>query len=147
MKRKPGSSDDRRSGKRLKVTTAGPSRAVKVTPASKAVGDQSSAEYGAVGTRDIKMEKMPIVQEKGHAKAAEATRNETPDSDAVKSKRRVNKLVPPRPFPTVPTAVSATGPRSAHKEGKNFICITRKTPLGSYMRRCKDIMLKDGCTE
>jgi hypothetical protein len=145
MKRKPGSSDDHRSGKRLKVTTAaGPSRAAKLTPA---VGDQSSAEYGAVGPRDIKMEKMPIVQEKGHAKAAEATRNETPDSEAVKSKRRVNKLVPPRPFPTVPTAVSATGPRSAHKEGKNFICITRKTPLGSYMRRCKDIILKDGCTE
>ncbi|KAG6845214.1 hypothetical protein H0H87_012541 [Tephrocybe sp. NHM501043] len=66
-----------------------------------------------------------------------------PDSIAPK-KRRINKLVPPRPFPTVPTSVSATGPRSAHKEGKNFICITRKTALGAYMRRCKDIVLKDG---
>ncbi|PPR00045.1 hypothetical protein CVT24_009001 [Panaeolus cyanescens] len=61
---------------------------------------------------------------------------------AVKSKRR--KLDPPRPFPTVPTSVSATGPRSSHREGKNIICITRKTPLGSYLRRCKDIIIKDG---
>ncbi|KAG6850411.1 hypothetical protein H0H93_013636 [Arthromyces matolae] len=59
-------------------------------------------------------------------------------------KRQINKLVPPRPFPTVPTSVSATGPRSAHKEGKNLICVTRKTPLGAYLRRCKDAVLKDG---
>ncbi|KAG6900457.1 hypothetical protein C0993_010504 [Termitomyces sp. T159_Od127] len=59
-------------------------------------------------------------------------------------KRRINKLVPPRPFPTVPTSVSATGPRSAHKEGKNLICVTRKTALGAYLRRCKDVILKDG---
>ena len=58
--------------------------------------------------------------------------------------RRINKLVPPRPFPTVPTSVSATGPRSNHKEGKNLICITRKTTLACYLRRCKDIIIKDG---
>ncbi|KAI0261083.1 hypothetical protein BC834DRAFT_814302, partial [Gloeopeniophorella convolvens] len=57
---------------------------------------------------------------------------------------RLNKLVPPRPFPTVPAGVSATGPRSAHHEGKNFITITRKTKLGAYLRRCKDLVLKDG---
>lgn len=57
---------------------------------------------------------------------------------------RVNKLVPPRPFPTVPAGVSATGPRSAHHEGKNYITVTRKTKLGSYLRRCKDVVLKDG---
>ncbi|KAH0584427.1 hypothetical protein H2248_009968 [Termitomyces sp. 'cryptogamus'] len=66
-----------------------------------------------------------------------------PDSRPQK-KRRINKLVPPRPFPTVPSSVSATGPRSAHKEGKNLICITRKTALGAYLRRCKDVVLKDG---
>jgi len=60
-------------------------------------------------------------------------------------RHRVNKLVPPRPFPTVPAGVSATGPRSAHHEGKNYITVTRKTNLGSYLRRCKDIILKDGC--
>ncbi|EJD05937.1 uncharacterized protein FOMMEDRAFT_69447, partial [Fomitiporia mediterranea MF3/22] len=58
--------------------------------------------------------------------------------------RKYRKLVPPRPFPTVPTSVSATGPRSAHTEGKNRICITRKTELGKYLRRCKDVVLKDG---
>ncbi|KAI5124514.1 hypothetical protein M0805_003038 [Coniferiporia weirii] len=57
---------------------------------------------------------------------------------------KIRKLAPPRPFPTVPTSVSATGPRSAHIEGKNRICITRRTPLGAYLRRCKDVVLKDG---
>ncbi|KAJ6500653.1 hypothetical protein C8R45DRAFT_76447 [Mycena sanguinolenta] len=57
---------------------------------------------------------------------------------------RINKLTPARPFPTVPAAVSATGPRSAHKEGKNLICITRKTPLATYLRRCKNVIINDG---
>ncbi|KAL5511546.1 hypothetical protein ACEPAH_4763 [Sanghuangporus vaninii] len=60
------------------------------------------------------------------------------------SPQMIRKLAPPRPFPTVPTSVSATGPRSAHKEGKNRICITRKTDLGAYLRRCKDVVLQDG---
>ncbi|KAF8810083.1 hypothetical protein BYT27DRAFT_7186941 [Phlegmacium glaucopus] len=59
-------------------------------------------------------------------------------------RRRINKLVPPRPFPTVPTSVSATGPRSSHREGKNLICITRKTPLANYLRRCKTVIIEDG---
>lgn len=59
-------------------------------------------------------------------------------------KRKIRKLVPARPFPLVPISVSATGPRSAHKEGKNFICITRRTGLGAYLRRCKDVIVKDG---
>ncbi|KAH8991098.1 hypothetical protein EDB86DRAFT_2806885 [Lactarius hatsudake] len=62
----------------------------------------------------------------------------------VTQSHRVNKLEPPRPFPTVPAGVSATGPRSAHHEGKNYIAITRKTNLGAYLRRCKDVVLKDG---
>ena len=68
-----------------------------------------------------------------------------PGTGPIRTSHRVNKLVPPRPFPTVPAAVSATGPRSAHHEGKNYITVTRKTKLGSYLRRCKDIVLKDGC--
>ncbi|KAI0637461.1 hypothetical protein C8Q77DRAFT_1050317 [Trametes polyzona] len=63
---------------------------------------------------------------------------------AARPPHKVRKLVPPRPFPTVPTSVSATGPRSAHTEGKNYICITRRTELGAYLRRCKDVFLKDG---
>ncbi|KAJ3881350.1 hypothetical protein F5051DRAFT_116668 [Lentinula edodes] len=61
-----------------------------------------------------------------------------------KPKQRINKLTPARPFPSVPTSVSASGPRSAHAEGKNLICITRKTSLSTYMRRCKNIIIKDG---
>lgn len=60
------------------------------------------------------------------------------------SRRRIKKLNPPRPFPTVPPSVSETGPRSAHREGKNMICITRKTSLGAYMRRCKEVIIEDG---
>ena len=62
----------------------------------------------------------------------------------VVNRRKIKKLTPPRPFPTVPTSVSATGPRSAHSEGKNYICITRKTPLAAYLRRCKDVIMVDG---
>jgi ribonuclease P/MRP protein subunit RPP20 len=76
-----------------------------------------------------------------NAKIAESTTHETP---ATKPKHKIKKLVPPRPFPTVPASASATGPRSAHKEGKNYICITRKTPLGAYLRRCKEVIMKDG---
>lgn len=66
------------------------------------------------------------------------------DGPSPKPKSKIRKLAPPRPFPTVPTSMSATGPRSSHTEGKNYICITRKTSLGMYLRRCKDIILKDG---
>ena len=59
----------------------------------------------------------------------------------------IRKLVPPRPFPTVSSASSATGPRSAHHEGKNNICITRKTKLAAYLRRCKALLVDDGFKE
>ncbi|KAI0032353.1 hypothetical protein K488DRAFT_28167, partial [Vararia minispora EC-137] len=57
---------------------------------------------------------------------------------------KIKKLVPPRPFPTVPAGSNATGPRSAHGEGKNYIAVTRKTGLGAYIRRCKDLVMRDG---
>ncbi|KAF8894745.1 hypothetical protein BD779DRAFT_1467302 [Infundibulicybe gibba] len=73
---------------------------------------------------------------------------ETTNPDVPKKRdsqgHRIRKLAPPRPYPTVPTSVSATGPQSAHKEGKNYICITRKTSVGAYMRRCKNVILQDG---
>lgn len=76
--------------------------------------------------------------------AAQDPSTSKPELKARPPRPRINKLAPQRPFPTVPTSVSATGPRSAHQEGKNFICVTRKTKLGSYLRRCKDIIIKDG---
>ncbi|KAI0060779.1 hypothetical protein BV25DRAFT_1806547 [Artomyces pyxidatus] len=75
---------------------------------------------------------------KGKRKAAD------PPAADEQPKYKVKKLVPPRPFPTVSPAVSASGPRSAHHEGKNYIAITRKTQLGAYLRRCKELVLKDG---
>ena len=81
---------------------------------------------------------------KGKGKATSATKSTSDQTPIEKPKHKLKKLAPPRPFPTVPTSVSATGPRSAHKEGKNYICLTRKTPLAAYLRRCKEVFLKDG---
>ena len=80
-------------------------------------------------------------------KKGKGRREKCPESSKTRPNsphRRVNKLKPPRPFPTVPASVSATGPRSAHREGKNLICITRHTSLGVYMRRCKNLIIEDG---
>lgn len=71
-------------------------------------------------------------------------KNEKSQSTRQTSHQRIKKLKPARPFPTVPASVSQTGPRSAHREGKNMICITRKTSLGAYMRRCKNVIINDG---
>ncbi|RDB24021.1 Ribonuclease P protein subunit p20 [Hypsizygus marmoreus] len=119
----------RDSNKRLKLTAAsGSSRVVKVTTSTTedpAAGDNTLTEVHDKNLDGV-MEPLTTTESK------------------VPKRRRINKLVPPRPFPTVPTSVSATGPRSAHNEGKNLICITRKTSLGAYMRRCKDVIIKDG---
>ncbi|KAG8217284.1 hypothetical protein J3R82DRAFT_5378 [Butyriboletus roseoflavus] len=71
-----------------------------------------------------------------------------PDAQSKPNRRpHIRKLAPPRPFPTVALASSATGPRSAHHEGKNNICITRKTKLAAYLRRCKALLVDDGFKE
>lgn len=128
-KRKLGSGSENVAGKRLKLTTASGSTAVTVAPVD-------TSETNTI---------QPLTEVSDVQNPGDAQQQRVDTADSVGPKRpRINKLVPPRPFPTVPTSVSATGPRSAHKEGKNFICLTRKTPLGSYMRRCKDVILKDG---
>jgi len=60
---------------------------------------------------------------------------------------RIRKLAPPRPFPAVAPSAPATAPRSLHKEGKNNICITRRTKLAAYLRRCKALIIEDGFKE
>ena len=74
----------------------------------------------------------------------EVSKLNPPPAKPAANQRKIKKLTPPRPFPTVPTSVSATAPRSARSEGKNYICITRKTPLAAYLRRCKDVIMVDG---
>ncbi|KDQ13504.1 hypothetical protein BOTBODRAFT_111451 [Botryobasidium botryosum FD-172 SS1] len=57
---------------------------------------------------------------------------------------KMTKLAPPRPFPTVSLSSNATGPYSARAEGKNNICVTRRSPLGMYLRRCAALVNDDG---
>lgn len=63
------------------------------------------------------------------------------------SRPRIRKLAPPRPFPSVAPSAPATAPRSLHKEGKNNICVTRRTKLAAYLRRCKALITEDGFRE
>ena len=127
-------SDDLHTRKRLKLTTAsGFSRAANVS-----AGETSKKDNLTLATN-------PAVRDSGGKDIDKANATDPNRTTSDSKRRRINRLVPPRPFPTVPTSVSATGPRSAHKDGKNYICLTRKTSLGAYMRRCKDVILKDGC--
>ena len=59
-------------------------------------------------------------------------------------KPKIVKLKPARPYPTVPTSSSATVPKSRRAEGRNKICVTRRTELGSYLRQCRSVLTKDG---
>jgi ribonuclease P/MRP protein subunit RPP20 len=79
-------------------------------------------------------------------KKQQLSKKKESEKKAVKKKKpyTIRKLVPPKPFPTISPADSATAARSSRKEGKNYICVTRKTGLGAYMRRCKDLIMKDG---
>lgn len=71
----------------------------------------------------------------------------TPQSAASINRPKIRKLAPPRPFPTVAPSAPATAPRSLHTEGKNNICVTRRTKLAVYLRRCKALILEDGFKE
>ncbi|KAG8848860.1 hypothetical protein FRB96_000992 [Tulasnella sp. 330] len=76
------------------------------------------------------------------SKAPLASANEAVSPERPKFLRQ--KLAPPRPWPSVPTSSSATGPRSARAEGNNMICVTRNTQLSQYLRRCKRLIVEDG---
>jgi hypothetical protein len=122
--------DDSERGKRKKFSST--------------VRSQPAANRDAPEKMNI--DAVPDARNEGKGKEpATATTDDNDDQSTLSSTRTRNKLKPPRPFPTVPTSVSATGPRSAHHEGKNYICVTRRTSLGAYMRRCKDLIIKDGC--
>jgi hypothetical protein len=129
MKRKLDSSNEQdAAGKRLKLT-----------------GDSASntAPEPQATTSDPLEPEITSNPNKGTKSKGEKHNDRSKPHDKGKGHQR-RKRVPSRPFPMVPTSVSDTGPRSNHKEGKNLICITRKTSLGCYLRRCKDVIIKDG---
>ncbi|PCH38590.1 hypothetical protein WOLCODRAFT_66465 [Wolfiporia cocos MD-104 SS10] len=103
---------------------------------------------GRVGNEDGKEGTRILSEGKRKGKEVDPENASTSRVDAragpSKPHHTIRKLIPPRPFPTVPTSVSATGPRSAHSEGRNYICVSRKIPLGAYLRRCKDLFISDG---
>lgn len=118
------------------ANTATPAVEMEVDPTTRPVSSQSMIP------NPRRNKKRPCkTDEEGGGNDAQSTPTKQPQQ---KAKHKVRKLVPPRPFPTVPASVSATGPRSAHTAGKNYICITRRTELGAYLRRCKEVFLNDG---
>ncbi|KAF8968330.1 hypothetical protein BDZ97DRAFT_1755373 [Flammula alnicola] len=121
------------------IVEPGPSTAAQASepePPAKCQTDPSPLE-----PEPVRSETASSIKGKSKGKEKE---KEKADAQGINGRQRIKKLVPPRPFPTVPQSVSATGPRSSHREGKNLICLTRKTSLGNYMRRCKDVIIKDG---
>jgi ribonuclease P/MRP protein subunit RPP20 len=116
----------------------------------------SEDDGGSRKRRKLSSDKASVQVEARNSSGATAEPTPTADSppaatttaeQPTKKRPNIRKLAPPRPWPTVPTSVSATGPRSAHTEGKNYICVTRKSALGMYLRRCRDVIMKDGCAQ
>jgi len=136
-KRKLDSDTPEEPDKRLRMTTqAGPSTSGIVPP--QPVADASEMTSSKPLDSSSEPKRKGKGKQKGNSNFVEK------DSPAPPPRRRINKLNAPRPFPTVPTSVNATGPRSSHREGTNMICLTRKTGLGAYMRRCKNVIVQDG---
>jgi len=137
-KRKLDSDTPEEPDKRLRMTTqAGPSASGIVPP--QPVADASEI----TSSKPLDSSSEPKRKGKGKGKKKENS-NLVEKECRAPPRRRINKLNAPRPFPTVPTSVNATGPRSSHREGTNMICLTRKTGLGAYMRRCKNVIVQDG---
>src|SRR5260221_13397386 len=87
-------------GESLPSASQGPP--VPPLPPPEPAADSSQDDSGGV---------QKIRKDKGKGKNKEESQ-----STRQISHRRINKWKPVRPFPTVPASVSATGPRSAHRE-------------------------------
>ncbi|KAI0792782.1 hypothetical protein C8Q75DRAFT_713627 [Abortiporus biennis] len=154
IKRKLELGDDSQPTKKIKsLSGAVPIVKEAVSTNSDSQGVAFDLQQGAAQKLNATKEKGKEIAEDRGNKGDEVTADrESGDEEAANQassskaarKTRIRKLDPPRPYPTVPTSVSATGPRSAHVVGKNHICVTRKTKLGCYLRRCKEAVVKDG---
>ena len=115
-----------------------------MTPTAKKRKSPDDQPQGEQSVKRVKLGAYNTLDPVEHGEVAGGEKEVSKPNPPPAKRRKIKKLTPPRPFPTVPTSVSATGPRSAHSEGKNYICITRKTPLAAYLRRCKDVIKVDG---
>jgi len=103
---------------------------------------------GAAAKANPKVQKSnQDTETSGQSTAEKSASTSQPAAPQNHPRPRIRKLAPPRPFPTVALSAPATAPRSLHKEGKNHICITRRTKLAAYLRRCKALIVEDGFKE
>lgn len=104
-------------------------------------------QSGAVAKANSKKSKKDKETNSGQSGSTAKNPATTSQSVAPNNRPKIRKLAPPRPFPTVAPSAPATAPRSLHTEGKNNICVTRRTKLAAYLRRCKALVLEDGFKE
>jgi ribonuclease P/MRP protein subunit RPP20 len=128
----PGPSDSTTTSHSTPKSSKGKrSRAKKVSESERAADPAEPAKMLPGAEKDSKRKGQPKARNK-HIQVP------------LKPKPTIIKLAPNRPYPSVPTSSSATGPRSKRKEGNNKICVTRNTDLGAYLTRCKDVFVKQG---
>ncbi|KAF8515896.1 hypothetical protein JB92DRAFT_2913000 [Gautieria morchelliformis] len=130
MKRKSASGDSRHP-KRVKLDAT----------SHKKINPRQNIGQGPINQTGLESAQRDA---KAPATTTSSTISSKPAPQPSNRRENIRKLAPPRPFPTVPTSVSASGPKSAHKEGKNLICVTRHTPLAAYLSRCKKLLVEEG---
>ena len=144
MKRKNASGESQHT-KRVKLD----STSHKNTTLNQSNGQRAEVQRGVESALQSGFRSLPKdpeqVKKTGTVGFAVLTPIEKDTSQPSIRRENIRKLAPSRPFPSVPASVSASGPKSMHKEGKNLICITRRTPLAAYLSRCKKLLVKEGC--
>jgi hypothetical protein len=129
----PGPSDSTTTSHYIPKSSKGKrSRATKVPETEQAADPAEPAKM------------LPDAEKKNSKRKGRPKARNKPIQIPLKPKPTIIKLAPNRPYPSVPTSSSATGPRSKRKEGNNKICVTRNTDLGAYLTRCKDVFVKQG---
>ncbi|KAF8655823.1 hypothetical protein AX16_002908 [Volvariella volvacea WC 439] len=135
--------DDGKHGKRVKLTSTSEKTAVAAPIDTSGEGETASHPTIPSGDRSSQHD-SDLVDAPSSGEAQPQNKGDDKAMPSPEPRVHRRKLAPPRPWPTVPPSASATGPRSAFREGKNYICITNKTKLGAYMRRCKELVIEDG---
>ncbi|KAI6138919.1 hypothetical protein BKA82DRAFT_4230103 [Pisolithus tinctorius] len=156
------SSDDSNRVKRVK-DNLGVAKPVPMTrPTSSAAAGSQSAQTKVTDKRQSKEIRKAIPNAPKTNVSLPSSASDTGPSVPVptplapapappRKRPRILKLAPPRPYPTVPIGRSATGPRSTSTRPSPdeplCLCITRKTALAAYIRRCESAFLHDGARE